>query len=171
MNSVATWRSSSAVTLADSSRTKSSWARRLVFGALLFALAFPSAAMATDRWETLEAIHLIENPTNSLRVGRNGELGAYQFRPSTWHMYTKKPFRLAADRTESDAVAVKHYEWIKRGLERGGVDATIYHIALAWNAGLDATLRGAAPRSSRNYAERVESIAGELRKQQVANQP
>lgn len=114
---------------------------------------------------------MIENPTNSTRVGRKGELGPYQFRPSTWRMHTKKPFRLAADRAEADKIAVKHYEWIKRGLEQEGREASIYDIALAWNAGLEATLRGSAPSSSHNYASRVESVAKDLKRQQLVREP
>lgn len=133
-------------------------------------LAGPVAVQAADRWETLQAIHMIENPTNSVRVGRKGELGPYQFRPSTWKMHTKKPFALAADRDEADAVAVKHYDWIKRGLERSGIKATPYRIALAWNAGLQATLRNEAPPSSHQYAERVQAIAEDMRRQQLVGE-
>jgi len=140
------------------------------FGSLLLSPALVRASDVSDRWETLQAIHMVENPTNSTRVGRAGELGPYQFRPSTWRMHTKKPFHLAANREEADRVAVKHYEWIKRNLERGGVSADAYRIALAWNAGLDAALQDRAPTSSRHYAERVQAIAEDLQKQQVAGE-
>jgi hypothetical protein len=133
-------------------------------------LALP-AAQAAERWETLLAIHLIENPTNSTRIGRAGELGPYQFRPGTWKMHTKKPFRLAANRAEADRVAVKHYDWIKRNLERNGIEANPYRIALAWNAGLNAALRDAAPPSSHAYATRVQAIAEDLRQRQLAREP
>jgi hypothetical protein len=129
------------------------------------------ASQAAERWETLQAIHLIENPTNSTRIGRAGELGPYQFRPGTWKMHTKKPFRLAANRAEADRVAVKHYDWIKRNLERNGITASPYRIALAWNAGLDAALRDAAPASSHAYATRVQAIAEDLQQRQVAREP
>lgn len=129
------------------------------------------AKASSDRWETLQAIHMIENPTNSTRPGSKGELGPYQFLPSTWKMHTKKPFRLAADRDEADVVAVKHYEWIKRGYEQRGMEATAYRVALAWNAGLGAALRNAAPKSSHRYAERVRNIAEELKRQQLVKEP
>lgn len=70
---------------------------------------------ASDRWETLEAIHWVENPENSPAPGPFGELGAYQFRRSTWYTYTSVPFEYARERVHSDAVAIKHYEWLKRG--------------------------------------------------------
>ncbi|PTY05558.1 hypothetical protein DB347_14385 [Opitutaceae bacterium EW11] len=143
----------------------------LLFGVLLVLFAFrPSVAQASDRWETLQAIHLIENPTNSTRVGRRGELGPYQFRPSTWKMHTKKPFHLAADREEADRVAVQHYEWICRQLERHGIEPTPYRIALAWNAGVTASIRGSAPAASHSYASRVEAMAADLRRRQLARE-
>src|SRR3954471_8907369 len=90
---------------------------------------------AASRWETLEAIHAIENPSNSSRPGRFGELGAYQFRAATWKMHTSRPFSEAINRSASDEVAVLHYEWLKATLTRAGVAPTSYNIALAWNAG------------------------------------
>src|SRR2546430_6926225 len=36
------------------------------------------------RQVTLEAIHNLENPRDLTRPGPRGELGAYQFRESTW---------------------------------------------------------------------------------------
>gem|GEM_PF-5701667 len=68
---------------------------------------------AGQRWETLQAIHWVENPTNTLRPGPCGELGAYQFRPQTWQMHTSQPFSAALDRQCSDEVAVRHYEWLE----------------------------------------------------------
>jgi hypothetical protein len=120
-------------------------------------------ARAEQRWETLEAIHWVENPSNTTKPGPLGELGPYQFREVTWRMHTRKPFRCALDRTAADAVAVMHYEWIKRGLEQAGVPATTYNIAMAWNGGLRATIRGQAPPAARDYAERVENLAGKIR--------
>ena len=116
-----------------------SWLR-LLFGALAVVLVMSSSAWATTRWATLEAIHKLENPRNLPRPGPKGELGAYQFRSSTWRMHTKTPFYRAIERQESDVVAVKHYEWLKRGLEQAGLPATTYSIALAWNGGLSAAI-------------------------------
>jgi hypothetical protein len=140
----------------------------VAFGVLLLSAAPRSEA--SDRWETLQAINLVENPTNSTRMGRHGELGPYQFRLGTWKMHTKKPFYLAANREEADRIAVKHYEWIKRELERNGVSPTPYTIALAWNAGLTATLENRTPRSSHQYAERVQALTEDLKARQMANQ-
>jgi hypothetical protein len=124
---------------------------------------------ASERWETLEAIHAIENPTDLTSPGPHGELGAYQFRRTTWAMHTTKAFSQALVREQSDMVAVKHYEWIREGLVRNGFEATPYNIALAWNGGLDATVKGHAPRSSKAYAARVTNIVEELKKNQMAS--
>jgi hypothetical protein len=115
---------------------------------------------ASERWATLEAIHCVENPRDVTRPGPCGELGAYQFREMTWRMHTEAPFVSALDRRASDAVAVKHYEFLKRELERAGVAATPYTIALAWNGGLAAAVRRRAPAAARDYAERVANLAG-----------
>ena len=156
------------------------WLARSVFGrwqlfvGAALTLGFftaPAKADFTDRWETLQAIHMVENPTNSSRFGPHGELGPYQFRRTTWKQYTTKSFRTALDRDESDRVAVKHYEWIKQGLRRNGIDPTAYHIALAWNAGLEAAIRGHIGAGSRSYAERVQTIAQDISRRQVAAQP
>lgn len=132
---------------------------------LVSALGFSTGMASEGRWQTLRAINWVENPTNHTRIGRYGELGPYQFRPATWRMHTTKPFRLAADRAAADEVAVKHYEWIKRTLERAGVDATPFNIALAWNSGVDNVLKGRAPVVAYDYATRVTNLVDTLTRQ------
>ena len=126
-------------------------------------------ASASDRWETLQAIHWVENPTESTRPGPFGELGAYQFRRTTWQMHTKEPFHLANHRATADKVAVEHYEWLRRGLIRNGIEASSYNIALAWNAGLTAVVKGRIPAASRSYASRVTNLVVDLKTRQLAS--
>lgn len=135
-------------------------ARRLLTGVFAALALFIANAGASTRWATLEAIHRIENPRDLPNPGPCGELGAYQFREQTWRMHTHLPFVRALDRRASDAVAVKHYDWLKRHLEGAGMPATPYAIALAWNGGLGRTLRGTSCAATRDYAERVANIAG-----------
>jgi hypothetical protein len=125
---------------------------------LLVVLAFTIKAGADDRWETLRAINWVENPTNHSRMGRYGELGPYQFRPATWRMHTKRPFSQAVQREAADEVAVIHYEWIKQELEKAGVDASPFNIAMAWNSGVNNVLNGRVPGVAYNYAERVNNL-------------
>jgi hypothetical protein len=142
-------------------------------GVLLFAVTltfgWTSGACASGRAETLEAIHAVENPHDSTLPGRYGELGPYQFRRSTWRMHTGLPFEQALDRSASDEVAIRHYEWLKRGLTRSGLAPTPYNIALAWNGGLSATIRGRVTSSAHNYAERVNNLALELSTARLAS--
>lgn len=134
--------------------------KRLFTRILLLGVAFGFTikAAADDRWETLRAINWVENPTNHTRTGRFGELGPYQFRPTTWRMHTKRPFSQAIQREAADEVAVEHYEWIKSSLERAGVDATPFNIAMAWNSGVNNVLKGRVPNVSYDYATRVTNL-------------
>ncbi|HVU24067.1 MAG TPA: hypothetical protein VHE13_08080 [Opitutus sp.] len=141
----------------------------LLSGAVLVSGAALSGAEATQqRADVLEAIHRVENPNDTARPGRHGELGPYQFRRSTWRMHTDEPFAQAVDRAAADAVAIRHYEWIERGLERNGLAATPYNIALAWNGGLRAAVQGRSSAAARNYAERVNNLVQEMRAEQLA---
>jgi hypothetical protein len=112
-----------------------------------------------DRWATLEAIHSLENPRDLTRPGPKGELGAYQFRETTWRAYTTEPFEQAVDRSRSDFVANRHYDWLKGRLEQAHLPVTTYNVALAWNAGLGAVVSGRASRSARDYAQRAVNLA------------
>jgi hypothetical protein len=137
-------------------------------GALLFVLLVAiSGARAASRWATLEAIHHLENPRNLTRPGARGELGAYQFRVTTWRMHTTIPFSQALDRRTSDIIAVQHYEWLKNGLEAARKPATPYNIALAWNSGLTAAIAGTSPRVAHHYAQRAANLASVLDRPQL----
>jgi hypothetical protein len=138
---------------------------RAVYPAFALLLAYFGSrpeAEAASRSATLEAIHKLENPRNSPKPGKHGELGAYQFRSMTWRMHTSIPFREALDRSTSDDIAIKHYEWIKRGLEAAQVPATPYYIALAWNGGLSAAISGRSPRVAHEYAQRAANLAAAI---------
>src|SRR5437868_2873477 len=79
------------------------------WGLVLGGMLLVTTARAGERWETLEAIHFVENPNNREAPGPCGELGAYQFRAETWRMHSRRPFDAALDRRYSDEVAVLHY--------------------------------------------------------------
>jgi hypothetical protein len=136
-----------------------------IFGCL-FAV---HAARASERWETLQAIHMLENPSDSHSPGSLGELGPYQFREQTWKMHTQAPFSRALDRRSSDAVAVKHYDWIKSELEKRGVAVTPYTVALAWNGGIKAVVGDHPPAAAIDYASRAANLAAEFSRGRVAD--
>ena len=68
-----------------------------------------------------------------------------------------------------DAVAVKHYNWIKSELERRGIVATPYRIALAWNGGMNAVLSGNPPAAAADYAWRAANLVADLEKNTLAD--
>jgi hypothetical protein len=89
--------------------------------------------------------------------GSLGELGAYQFRRQVWAQHTRAPFSQA--RTPlADKVAAKHYQWIAESLRSFGVADTAWNCAAAWNCGVDKVCAGRIPRTTRDYAERVQNI-------------
>jgi len=135
---------------------------------LLSVVPLAAPALASERWATLEAIHQLENPTNSSTPGNLGELGPYQFREATWKSHTLAPFSEALDRRVSDAVAVKHYDWLKSELERRGLEATPYRIALAWNGGMRAAMASRPPASAVDYAARAANLAAYFEKSELA---
>lgn len=151
---------------------KSPLRRRVLFLGLVFMPVLAVANMrGATRADVLEAIHCVENPRDTLRVGKHGELGAYQFRRGTWSMHSPLPFTRALERGESEKVAIEHYEWLRRGLERNGVAATPYNIALAWNAGLATTVRGRANAAAQDYAQRVTNLTREFQTMRLATVP
>lgn len=133
--------------------------RHTTFLLVVLLSSFSLSASASERSETLRAINLVENPTNQTAYGSKGELGPYQFRSGTWRMYTSKPFRMANDRATADQVAVKHYEWLRERLSAAGIDPNCYNIAMAWNCGITAVIRGRIPMQTYHYAERVNNLA------------
>ncbi len=116
-----------------------------------------------DQHLLMEVLHALENPHNVTHVGKRGELGPYQFRPATWRMHTNQPFELANNHELATDVALRHFAWLRRGLEKRGLEPSVYNIALAWNAGLDATLKNRAPSRSHRYAQRAHNLWVDLR--------
>lgn len=91
--------------------------------------------------------------------GKLGERGSYQFRRSTWRLHTSSSFDLAENREVANTVAKRHYAWIEAQLKANGLDPSPYNVALAWNAGVNAVIRGKAPNVAHDYAARVVNIA------------
>jgi len=132
-------------------------------------LLIGAQSRASERWATLEAIHQLENPMNSEEPGQCGELGPYQFREDTWKMYTRAPFSRALDRHSSDAVAIRHYDWIKAELVRRGVEPSPYRVALAWNGGIGAAVDKHPPAAAVDYASRAANLAAEMERNEMAS--
>lgn len=122
---------------------------------LLFLALISLASAQTDRAIFIEAIHQVENPTNSRTPGLRGELGPFQFKRVTWQQHTSLPFRLALDYATAKTVAEVHYEWLKQSLTLSGMVPTDYTIADAWNRGVEGVVR-APPRG--DYPARVKNL-------------
>jgi hypothetical protein len=78
-------------------------------------------------------------------------------------MHTSSSFALAENREVSNTIAHRHYAWIEAKLRENGVEASPYNVAVAWNAGVNAVIRGNAPTVAHDYASRVMNIAATLR--------
>jgi hypothetical protein len=68
-------------------------------------------------------------------------------------------------------VAVKHYDWIKAELERRGIVATPYRVALAWNGGIRAVVGEHPPAVAVDYASRAANLAMYFEKSELADSP
>ena len=79
------------------------------------------------------------------RVGPAGEMGPWQMLPRVWVSYAGT----------AEQRAVKHLRYLEKELLQAGVDPQPFNLALAWNAGLAAVLRGRAPARAYDYARRV----------------
>jgi len=103
--------------------------------------------------------------------GKLGERGPYQFRRSTWRMHTSSSFELAENREVANTIAKRHYAWIEAQLRANGIDSSPYNVALAWNAGVNAVIRGAAPAVAHDYASRVINVASAILDEAPKPQP
>jgi len=127
--------------------------------ASIIAIAIVMAPIGPDPDAVLACIRQVEGVTNPARRGPAGELGFYRITPEVWAENTKQPFRLCAtDPYLEIAVARKHIRRLAQGIQAAGETVTPYRLALAWNAGLSATVDDTAPRRARDYARRVVNL-------------
>lgn len=131
--------------------------------AILMATNLSHATPSTPRDTFLYAIRQVETGDNPAKVGRHGELGAYQFRRATWEQHTTTPFAWARNPIAAMTVAEAHYEWLKARLRLAGVSPTPYRLALAWNAGVSAAIHRHPPKASVDYANRVDNLYHDTR--------
>jgi hypothetical protein len=96
----------------------------------------------------LTAISMVETGGDKNAVGSRGERGEFAMIPSVVAQhggYTRKD-------AESHAVLVQ------KRLVANKIDPNPFNIALAWNAGIGAVIRGNAPVKSYQYAVRVNNL-------------
>lgn len=127
---------------------------------LLLVVAFGVTGQASTN-AMLRGIRIVETQDQLHPPrGKLGERGPYQFRRSTWRMHTSSSFDLAENREVANTVARRHYAWIQTQLTANGIEPSPYNVAIAWNAGVNAVIRGRIPAVSRDYATRVVNLAG-----------
>ncbi len=118
---------------------------------------------ATHHRTTLQGIALVEHVTDPAKPGDAGELGYHRITPGVWAQHTTAPFIWAGtDEALELWVAQRHLDWLERGLlAQHPRPVSPYWLALAWNAGLTATLRGETTAAQRDYAQRVQNLCQE----------
>jgi len=123
----------------------------------ILCLLATTAAAAVDLPRFLDATRAIENWHG--RDGAAGELGPYQVRPSTWrqHMGTL-PASYAREEQWGRECARRHVAWLQARLVAAGIDPNAFNLALAYNAGDGAVLRGRAPVIAYQHATRVQAL-------------
>ena len=109
--------------------------------------------------QLLSAIRTVEDVKFPARPGKHGELGYFRFREKTWRQHTIDDFaRCGREPALELVVARKHLRWLVQSLAAAGEVPTPYRLALAWNAGLEATLHDRTPPATRDYARRVVNV-------------
>jgi len=106
-----------------------------------------------DESALLKAIAIKEG---GVRMGKAGEIGAWQMMPKT--------VRDAGGHDRS--AALRHMHWLMRNLKRLGQAESPFNIALCWNAGFERATSGEAKLSSYAYAWDVLTIYQEKLNQQ-----
>jgi len=84
--------------------------------------------------------------------------GKYALRYAVWSDRTDKPYRLASQERFATPVALSHLNWLRAGLKAKGIAPTPYVLAGCWRSGLTRWTSGNAPRSHRDYAQRVVNL-------------
>lgn len=100
----------------------------------------------------LQALALVESGGNARAIGAAGERGAFQMMPAV----------VASSGGYGERAAARHVRLIERELLHADIEPTVFHLALAWNAGIGAVQRGQAPVRAYRHAVRVENIFNSL---------
>lgn len=126
---------------------------------LMFSAAQARADTIGTELRLLSAIREVEAVKKPATPGPAGELGYFRLRPQTWRQHTTEPFsRCGRNASLELATAMKHLRWLARGIVAAGQVPTPYRLALAWNAGLEATRLHRVPAPAHDYAARVVNI-------------
>lgn len=109
----------------------------------------------------LSKLGMVETGGKWTKVGKKGELGAYQMRRITWYSLTTQPFRLAKDPNVAPAIAAKYLRRICAALRRVGLPPTAYYMALTWKEGIRNVRDGTYGPKAVDFADRVQNLYDE----------
>lgn len=117
---------------------------------------------AIDLVRMVAAIETVENTRND-RIGRHGERSRLQITLAVWRQHSTWPFEHASSnrlvcRAEVTRVALRHLDWLSDQLTKAGMKVTPYLLALAYGAGLEATVKRTASAFKCDYAQRVLNV-------------
>lgn len=109
----------------------------------------------------LYAIRAVESGGNPRAVGKHGELSAYQFTASTWHLHTEAPHVWGQSPGFADKIARTHLAWLQERLVKREISPTVANLAAAWHHGPNFS---SAALVSSDYSERVVNLYAEQQK-------
>lgn len=114
---------------------------------------------ATDSGRMLDAIAAVETGNDYRKVGRAGEVTAFQIMPRYWHLHTSAPItRGSTDESLGRLVASRHLAQLRRELIGFRLAVTPYNLALAWRAGSPAVAHKKATPHQRDHAQRIVNL-------------
>jgi hypothetical protein len=129
----------------------------MIRAALISTLLVVSAQAGVDVERLVDALREREGYRG--KPGALGEQGPWQLMPSTWAMHMPgRPISEARDAVQARVCALRHVRWLQAELARRCVDASVFNLAAAWNAGLASYVSGRAPVRAYRFAADVVAI-------------
>lgn len=111
----------------------------------------------------LWAIAQVETPAGvPLAPGPAGESGRWQLTRAV-RMDRAKDLKAVGAAVNDEALARAHLLWLEREFRKIGVKPSPFQLALAWNAGFGAALRGEVQPRHYDFAWRVSNLVEERR--------
>lgn len=134
----------------------------VVVGPFIWAGEIVAPVVALDSKRVAREIRLVEN-WDGKSVGDSGEVGPWQFLPTTWKQFSDRPIWWASSfnltcQAEQERVAIAEVEWIRARLPRLGLSESAWAIGLVHNAGYGRVRRRQSEPRHRAFADRVREI-------------
>lgn len=128
----------------------------------------PAIIQQIDQEALLWAIAAVESGGDPKAVCSDGTcLGLYQFTESTWELCSDVPFQAATIREYADSAARVYLAQLIERLTSSGHPADVHNLAVSWNAGPGAVIKGNATRATVDYALRVGNLYDRKLKEKI----